>query len=77
MAKKQKTQVDPTPQVVEQPKQKKVETKKPSWEIKDRTYILKGMSPLTFMLKSKNIYYSIKSIHWPNYSIRSNRKWKK
>ena len=57
MAKKQKEVVINEPQVVEQPKQKKVETKKPSWEIKDRTYILKGMSPLTFMLKSKNIYY--------------------
>ena len=57
MAKKQKEVVINEPQVVEQPKQKKVETKKPSWEIKDRTYILKGMLPLTFMLKSKNIYY--------------------
>ena len=57
MAKKTKnTEVEPTPQVVEQPKvetpvmetpkPKRVEKKNPTsqdgWEIKDRVYILKG-----------------------------------
>ena len=47
MAKKQETKkevevpVVETP-VVETPKPKKVEPKKPKWEIKDRTYYLKG-----------------------------------
>ena len=63
MAKKQKTQVEPTPQVVEQPK---VETpvmeipkpKKDIWEIKDRTYFLKGgKKPLSYIIKSANIYW--------------------
>lgn len=32
--------------------------KQQNWEVKDRTYILKnGLSPLTFQLKSKNIYW--------------------
>ena len=48
-------------QVVKQPKQKKVEpTKKniDSWEIKDRMYYLKNnMSPLTYTIRSSNIYY--------------------
>ena len=43
--------------VVEQPKQKKVVESKDSWEVKDRTYILIGQSPLTFMLKSRNIFW--------------------
>jgi len=31
---------------------------KPSWEIKDRVYILKNdFAPLTFTLKSRNVYY--------------------
>jgi len=50
MAKKQEM-------VVEQPKQKKVVESKDSWELKDRTYILIGQSPLSFMLKSRNIYW--------------------
>ena len=63
MAKKQKTKVESTPQVVEQPK---VETpvmeipkpKKDTWEIKDRMYRLKGSKkPLSRMIKSANIYY--------------------
>ena len=44
--------------VVETPKPKKVEPKKPSWEIKDRMYYLKNnMSPLTYTIRSSNIYY--------------------
>ena len=39
-------------------KTKKQETKKDSWEIKDRTYILKyGLSPLTYTIKSRGVYY--------------------
>ena len=65
MAKKQKTQVEPTPQVVEQPK---VETpvmekplpkkKKDTWEIKDRIYYLKGdKKPLSRTIRSSNVYW--------------------
>jgi len=65
MAKKQKTKtkVEPTPQVVKQPK---VETpvmeapipKKSKWEIKDRTYFLKGgKKPLSYIIKSANLYW--------------------
>ena len=70
MAKKQKTQVEPTPQVVEQPKvetpvmeapePKARERKKPTneWEIKDRMYLLRGgKKPLSRSIKSANIYY--------------------
>ena len=70
MAKKQKTEVESTPQVVEQPKvetpvmeapEPKVrERKKPTneWEIKDRLYNLKGgKKPLSRSIKSANIYY--------------------
>jgi hypothetical protein len=70
MSKKQKTQVEPTPPVVEQPKvetpvmeapePKARERKKPSieWEIKDRIYLLKGgKRPLSRSIKSANIYY--------------------
>ena len=69
MAKKQKTQkvVEPliekdfeeveTP-VMDTPKPKKVEPKKPSWEIKDRVYVLSnGKSPLSSSIKSADIYY--------------------
>ena len=62
MAKKTKnteveTPVVETP-VVETPKIKKVEPKKPTWEIKDRVYYLKSKrKPLSYMLKSSNIYY--------------------
>ena len=67
MAKKQKTQkvVEPliekdfeeveTP-VMEKPKPKKVEPKKPSWEIKDRVYYLKGnKKPISRLIKSANV----------------------
>jgi hypothetical protein len=65
MAKKQetKTKVEPTPQVVEQPKVETpvMETPKPKkdkWEIKDRTYFLKGgKKPLSYIIKSANIYW--------------------
>ena len=68
MAKKQKnTEVESTPQVVEQPKvetqvmEKPLPTPKPKkdiWEIKDRMYRLKGgKRPLSRMIKSANIYY--------------------
>jgi hypothetical protein len=51
------TKVDVAP-VVETQKPKKVEPKKPSWEIKDRMYYLKNnMSPLTYTIRSSNIYY--------------------
>ena len=48
-----------TPQVVEQPKarERKVPSK-PEWEVKDRTYYLKGKNkPLSYMMRSANIYY--------------------
>ena len=36
----------------------KAKTAAPRWELKDRTYVLKkNLSPLTFTLKSKNIYW--------------------
>jgi len=70
MAKKQKTQVEPTPRVVEQPKvqtpvmetpePKTRERKKPinEWEIKDRMYLLKGgKKPLSRLIKSADIFY--------------------
>ena len=63
MAKKQKTQVEPTPQVVEQPKvetpvMETPEPKKDSWEVKDRTYWLtRSKRPLSYMIKSANIYW--------------------
>ena len=72
MAKKQKTKkvevkepqvqdVVEIPQVVEHPKQKRVEPTKKNidgWEIKDRMYYLKNnMSPLTYTIRSSNIYY--------------------
>jgi len=44
--------------VMETPKPKKVEPKKPTWEIKDRVYNLTSNSkPLSYMLKSSNIYW--------------------
>ena len=68
MSKKQKTEVEPTPQVVEQPKVEKsvVEIPKPKmvdpvkekWEIKDRMYRLTGSKkPLSRMVRSANIYW--------------------
>ena len=61
--KKTKVEVEETPQVVEAPvvetpKTKKVETKKTTWEIKDRVYYLKGdKKPLSRMIKSANVYW--------------------
>ena len=61
--KKTKVEVEETPQVVETPvvetpKPKQVESKKPEWEIKDRTYFLKGgAKPLSRSIKSANIYW--------------------
>jgi len=62
MAKKQKTEKVEVPvvetQVVETPKPKKVENKKPEWEIKDRMYYLKGnKKPISYSMKSSGIYY--------------------
>ena len=65
MAKKQetKTKVEPTPQVVKQPKVETPVMEKPlpktnTWEVKDRMYRLKGSKkPLSRMIKSANIYY--------------------
>ena len=61
MAKKQKTQEVEVP-VVETPiatqKPKKVEPKKPEWEIKDRVYHLNGKAkPLSRMIRSANLYW--------------------
>ena len=63
MAKKQETKkevevpVVETP-VVEAPKPKKVELKKPEWEIKDRIYYLKGnKKPISYSMKSSGIYF--------------------
>ena len=45
-------------QVVEAPKPKKTEPKKPTWEVKDRVYYLKqNKSALTYSMKSSGIYY--------------------
>jgi len=45
-------------QVVEAPKPKKVEPKKPEWEIKDRVYYLtNNRKPLSYMVKSANLYW--------------------
>ena len=44
--------------VMETPKPKKVESKKLTWEIKDRVYNLTGSKkPLSYMLKSSNVYW--------------------
>ena len=62
MAKKQKTEkvevpVVETP-VVEAPKPKKVENKKPEWEIKDRTYFLRNKQKhLSYKIKTANIFW--------------------
>jgi hypothetical protein len=54
MAKKEKAVVEETVAVVEKPRVKK-EPAKPSWEVKDRTYILTGKKePLTFTIPSKH-----------------------
>jgi len=62
MAKKQKTEkvevpVVETP-VVETPKPKKIETKNPKWEVKDRAYYLtNNRKPLSYMIRSANLYW--------------------
>ena len=44
--------------VVETPKPKKVEPKKPKWEIKDRMYYLThNRSPLTYLIRGSGIYW--------------------
>ena len=67
MAKKKTTTDKAVEQVVEQPvetvvaqSKPKVENKKvePKWEIKNRTYFLKGkMKPLSRSIKAANIYW--------------------
>ena len=63
MAKKKKEEVVEEPQIeniVEAPKPKPVvkETKKDTWEIKDRMYYLtQGRSPLTYLIKASRIYW--------------------
>ena len=64
MAKKQtKKEVESTPQVLEQPKVEKPVTKalkpeKDTWEIKDRTYFLRGgKKPVSYAIKSAGIYW--------------------
>ena len=44
--------------VVETPKPKKVETKKPDWEVKDRMYYLThDRAPLTYLIRGSNIFW--------------------
>ena len=44
--------------VAETPKPKKVENKKPKWELKDRIYYLQSKKkPLSYMLKCTGVYY--------------------
>ena len=65
MAKKQetKTEVEPTPQVVEQlkvetPVMEKPKPKKDNWELKDRIYHLKSdQKPITYMMRSSGVYW--------------------
>jgi len=62
MAKKTKTEVESTPQVVEQskvetPVMETPEPKKEKWEIKDRLYRLKRGKPLSRLIKSSNIFW--------------------
>jgi len=62
MAKKQKTEKVEVPvaeaPVVEAIKTKKVEPKKPTWELKDRVYYLtKSRRPLSYQIKSSGLYW--------------------
>jgi len=59
MAKKEKIKevVVETPPVVEQLKVKKEVKPTNTWEIKERKYILKGNSPLCFVLRGSGIYW--------------------
>jgi len=44
--------------VIEKPTPKKVEPKKPEWEIKDRMYYLShNKSPLTYLIRGSNIFW--------------------
>ena len=59
MSKKQTAQAEKIKKV-EEPVAVKATPKaptKPNWEIKDRMYVLKGMSPLSYHIKSSNLYY--------------------
>lgn len=57
MAKAEET-IEVAPQKAVKAKTVKQEPEAPRWEIKDRVYILKNnFAPLTFTLKSRNIYY--------------------
>jgi hypothetical protein len=57
MAKKQKTQVESTPQVVEQPKVETTVVEK-ELPIKDRVYYLKSeRKPLSYLIRGSNIFY--------------------
>ena len=39
-------------------KQKVAEATSPQWEVKERRYLLKdGLSPLSFMMKSRGLFY--------------------
>ena len=62
MAKKQKTEKVEVPVVEtpvgETPKPKKDDPKKPTWEVKDRVYYLRGSKkPISRMIKSANVYW--------------------
>jgi len=55
---KQTKKVVTKPQVVEQPKSKPIEVKKPKWEIKDRLYELTiSDTPITYILNSRGILH--------------------
>ena len=65
MAKKQKTKVETTPPVVEQPKVETPVMEKPlpkkkenTWEVKDRVYqLISNKRPISKIIKSTNIYW--------------------
>jgi len=62
MAKKAKAQKSEETIVAEAPVKEIIQQEpvasKPTWQIKDRIYVLKdGLSPLTYTIKSSNIYY--------------------
>ena len=58
MAKKAKAEetveVAPQETVVKATKKENTTPQKPQWEIKDRTYILKGKSPLTYTIPCRH-----------------------
>ena len=62
MAKKAKAQKSEETIVAEAPVKEIIQQEpvvsKPTWPLKDRVYVLKdGLSPLTYTIKSSNIYY--------------------